>query len=67
MDSGPLSEASTSAKSSVGSAVFAAETHELPLLWFLFYARSGGSLDSLIATSGGAQERRVVGGSHILA
>ena len=48
-------------------AIFSAETHELPLLWFLFYARSGGSLDSLIATSGGAQERRVVGGSHRIA
>jgi monoamine oxidase len=48
-------------------AIFAAEAHELPLLWFLFYARSGGSLDELIATSGGAQERRVVGGSHRIA
>ncbi len=48
-------------------AVFAAETHELPWLWFLFYARSGGSLDFLIATSGGAQELRVVGGSHRIA
>lgn len=51
----------------VTAAVFAAETHELPLLWFLFYARSGGSLDELIATSGGAQELRVVGGSHRIA
>jgi monoamine oxidase len=48
-------------------AVFAAETHELPFLWFLFYARSGGSLDELIATTGGAQELRVVGGSHRIA
>ena len=51
----------------VTAAVFAAETHQLPLLWFLFYARSGGSLDALIATSGGAQELRVVGGSHRVA
>ena len=51
----------------VTAAVFAAEAHELPLLWFLFYARSGGSLDQLIATTGGAQERRVVGGSHRIA
>jgi monoamine oxidase len=49
------------------SAVFAAETYEVPLLWFLFYARSGGSLDNLITTSGGAQELRVVGGSHRIA
>ena len=48
-------------------AIFAAETHELPLLWFLFYARSSGSLDELIATTGGAQELRVVGGSHRIA
>lgn len=51
----------------VTAAVFAAEAHELPLLWFLFYVRSGGSLDELIATSGGAQEFRVVGGSHRVA
>ena len=51
----------------VTAAIFAAETHELPLLWFLFYVRSGGSLDVLISTSGGAQELRVVGGSHLVA
>jgi monoamine oxidase len=48
-------------------AVFAAETSELPWLWLLFYARSGGSLDYLITTAGGAQELRVVGGSHRIA
>lgn len=48
-------------------AVFAAETYVVPWLWFLFYARSGGSLGSLIATTGGAQELRVVGGSHRIA
>jgi monoamine oxidase len=46
------------------TAVFSAETHEVPWLYFLFYARSGGSLDYLITTTSGAQERRVVGGSH---
>jgi monoamine oxidase len=51
----------------LSAGVFAAEASELPLLWFLFYARSGGSLDYLIATSGGAQELRVVGGSHRIA
>ena len=45
-------------------AVFSAETHDIPWLHFLFYVRSGGSLDYLVATSGGAQELRVVGGSH---
>lgn len=48
-------------------AVFAAETHEVPWLHFLFYARSGGSLDYLITTTDGAQELRVAGGSHRIA
>ena len=48
-------------------AIFGAETSELAWLWFLFYARSGGSLDYLITTSAGAQELRVVGGSHRIA
>ena len=48
-------------------AVFAADTHEIPWLWFLFYARSGGSLDYLITTRGGAQDQRVVGGTHRIA
>ena len=45
-------------------AVFAAETYEVPLLHFLFYVRSGGSLDYLVTTAGGAQESRIVGGTH---
>ncbi len=48
-------------------AVFAADTHEVSWLHFLFYCRSGGSLDYLITTAGGAQELRVVGGSHRVA
>lgn len=48
----------------ITAAVFAAEAHEVPWLYFLFYVRSGGSLDYLITTAGGAQELRVVGGSH---
>lgn len=48
-------------------AVFAADTHEVPWLHFLFYARSGGSLDYLITTTDGAQELRVDGGSHLIA
>jgi monoamine oxidase len=45
-------------------ALFAAETHEVPWLHFLFYVRSGGSLEYLSATTDGAQELRVVGGPH---
>ena len=45
-------------------AVFAAETYEVPLLHFLFYVRSGGSLDYLVTTAGGAQESRIDGGTH---
>lgn len=45
-------------------ALFCAETPELSLLHFLFYIRSGTSLATMIATTGGAQERRVVGGTH---
>lgn len=45
-------------------ALFSAESPELSLLHFLFYVRSGTSLESLVATTGGAQETRVVGGTH---
>lgn len=45
-------------------ALFSAESPELSLLHFLFYIRSGTSLESLVNTTGGAQETRVVGGTH---
>ena len=45
-------------------ALFSAESPELSLLHFLFYVKSGTSLEVLIATTGGAQESRVVGGTH---
>ena len=48
-------------------AVFSAEAPEMSLLHFLFYIRSGGSMETLVATTGGAQEARVVGGSHEIA
>lgn len=48
----------------VVSALFSAESAELSLLHFLFYMKSGTSLDVLLATTGGAQDRRVVGGTH---
>ncbi|MED5816401.1 flavin monoamine oxidase family protein [Mycolicibacterium sp. 050232] len=45
-------------------ALFSAESPELSLLHFLFYVKSGTSLEVLISTAGGAQETRVVGGTH---
>jgi monoamine oxidase len=48
-------------------ALFCAETAEMSLLHFLFYCRSGGTLDRLVDTRGGAQESRLVGGSQQLA
>jgi len=47
-------------------AIFSAETPELSLLHFLFYVKSGTSLEILAATTGGAQEHRVVGGTHLI-
>ncbi|SHF98206.1 monoamine oxidase [Microbulbifer donghaiensis] len=44
-------------------AVFAAEPAELSLLHALFYARSGNSLETLLAVTGGAQQDRVHGGT----
>ncbi len=48
-------------------AVFAAESWDMSLLHFLFYVHSGGLIDRIINTAGGAQESRIVGGSEILA
>jgi monoamine oxidase len=48
-------------------ALFSAEAAEMSLLHFLFYCRSGGTLDRLVATHGGAQESRLEGGSQQLA
>ncbi|MEX1210545.1 MAG: FAD-dependent oxidoreductase [Candidatus Nanopelagicales bacterium] len=47
-------------------ALFSAETSEMSLLHFLFYLKSNAGLDSLVATTGGAQEARVVGGTHLI-
>ena len=44
-------------------AVFAAEPREISLLHALFYARSGNSLETLLAVTGGAQQDRVHGGT----
>lgn len=48
-------------------AVFATLPSNLSLLHTLFYARSGGSLENLITTAGGAQQDRVSGGMGQLA
>jgi monoamine oxidase len=47
-------------------ALFSAETSEMSLLHFLFYLKSNAGLDALVATTGGAQEARVVGGTHLI-
>lgn len=44
--------------------LFSAESPELSLLHFLFYVKSGTSLEALMTITGGAQESRVVGGTH---
>jgi monoamine oxidase len=48
-------------------AVWAADAADVSLLHFLAYSNSGGGLRPLIATEGGAQQSRVVGGSQRLA
>jgi monoamine oxidase len=51
----------------VVTAIFSTEARDMSLLHFLFYCRSGGMLDRLMNTTGGAQERRIVGGSQRIA
>lgn len=48
----------------VVEAVFSAEPEDVSMLHFLFYLHSGGSLDNLTRTTGGAQDSRFVGGSQ---
>jgi monoamine oxidase len=45
-------------------AIFASETRELSLLFFLFYLRSGGGLKKLASVKGGAQQDRFIGGAQ---
>lgn len=49
------------------SAVFAAEASDYSLLHALLYTHSGGGVDRLAGTHGGAQQDRVVGGSQLVA
>ena len=48
-------------------AVFAAEPRDLSLLHFLFYVHAGGGLTPLVSVTDGAQEKRFVGGSQLVA
>ncbi|AHH19016.1 putative flavin-containing amine oxidase [Nocardia nova SH22a] len=45
-------------------ALFSAEASEMSLLHFLFYIKSAGMIDILVGVTDGAQELRVVGGTH---
>ncbi|MFI9504557.1 flavin monoamine oxidase family protein [Nocardia sp. NPDC052566] len=47
-------------------AVFSAEPEEISALWALFYFGSAGGVDAVLETGGGAQQDRVVGGSHLV-
>ena len=47
-------------------AIFSAESPEMSLLHFLFYVKSAGGLNSLLSTTGGAQESRILGGAHLI-
>lgn len=48
-------------------AVFSVQSRELSLLHLLFYARSGGGSQALVATEGGVNETRAVGGLQQIA
>jgi monoamine oxidase len=48
-------------------AVWAVPSTDISLLHLLFYIHSAGSLDTLLSTEGGAQDRRFVGGSQLVA
>eukprot|EP01102_Stenamoeba_stenopodia_P005283 TRINITY_DN1584_c0_g1_i1.p1 TRINITY_DN1584_c0_g1~~TRINITY_DN1584_c0_g1_i1.p1 ORF type:complete len:431 (-),score=86.66 TRINITY_DN1584_c0_g1_i1:81-1373(-) len=44
--------------------IFGALPRDMSLLYFLFYAASGGGLEHLLKTEGGAQQDRIVGGTQ---
>ncbi len=46
--------------------VFAAEASDFSLLHALYYTHSGGGVDALVGTRGGAQQDRFVGGSQLV-
>lgn len=48
-------------------ALFSAEPSDLSMLYLLWFVKSGGSLERLLNTTGGAQQSQLVGGSQQLA
>lgn len=48
-------------------ALLSAEPRDISMLFLLFYVHSGGGLTTLLSTSGGAQQDRIVGGSQSIA
>lgn len=48
------------------AAVWAAEPRDVSMLHFLFYIHSAGTLELLLDSEGGAQQDRIVGGSHLI-
>jgi len=48
------------------SAILSAPSSDISLLWFLFYVHSGGGYHSLQRIENGAQERRFIGGAHLI-
>jgi monoamine oxidase len=50
-----------------GRTIWGAEPEQISLLHALFYVAGAGGLDPLLDVEGGAQERRIAGGSQLLA
>jgi monoamine oxidase len=48
-------------------ALLSVEPRDISMLYLLFYIHSGGGLTTLLATKGGAQQDRIVGGSQAVA
>ena len=48
------------------AATLGATPAQISLFWFLFYISSAGGLRDLLATRGGAQDSRIVGGSQLI-
>lgn len=44
--------------------VFATETYNMSLLYFLWYVKNGGGIYRIMATDNGGQERKLIGGSQ---
>jgi len=51
---------------SIVRALITAEPTEVSLLYFLFYVRAAAGIESITGVEGGAQERRIVGGTQQL-